>query len=81
MKALVATMLTALVALAAPTAIEAAYAQTTFAAPKARVTVQPKPRDTVRSNEIRAGDKIIGADPDPFIRGEILRHRNSGWPD
>ena len=23
----------------------------------------------------------LGDDPDPFIRGEILRHYDSGWPD
>ena len=23
----------------------------------------------------------LGTDPDPFIRGEILRHYDSGWPD
>jgi hypothetical protein len=81
MKALVTTMLMALVAFAASNAIEAAYAQTNFAAPKPRVTVQPNARGTVRPNEVRAGSRIIGSDPDPFIRGEILRHRNSGWPD
>jgi hypothetical protein len=27
-----------------------------------------------------SGNRIIGRDPDPFIRGEILRHYDSGWP-
>ena len=30
---------------------------------------------------VQPGDRVIGRDPDPFIRGEILRHYNSGWPD
>jgi hypothetical protein len=30
---------------------------------------------------VRAVNKRGGTDPDPFIQGEILRHRNSGWPD
>ena len=29
---------------------------------------------------VRAGNVIIGRDPDPFIRGEILRNDYSGWP-
>jgi hypothetical protein len=29
----------------------------------------------------RAGGRVIDCDPDPFIRGEVLRHYNSGWPD
>ncbi len=31
-------------------------------------------------SNVRAGNKIIGRDPDPFIRGEILRNFYSGWP-
>lgn len=27
------------------------------------------------------GNKVIGHDPDPFIRNEILRHYDSAWPD
>lgn len=38
-----------------------------------RVPVQP--------HDVVTGDRIIGRDPDPFIRGELLRHYNSGWPD
>jgi hypothetical protein len=30
---------------------------------------------------VRSGNRVIGRDPDPFIRGEILRHYNSSWPD
>jgi len=25
--------------------------------------------------------KVIARDPDPFIRNELSRHANSGWPD
>ena len=35
----------------------------------------------VQPNDVISGNRIIGRDPDPFIRGEILRHYNSGWPD
>jgi hypothetical protein len=27
------------------------------------------------------GPNVIGHDPDPWIRNEILRHSDSGWPD
>ena len=27
------------------------------------------------------GRQVIGRDPDPWIRNEILRHSDSGWPD
>jgi hypothetical protein len=33
------------------------------------------------SIRVISGNRIIGRDPDPFIRGEILRHYDSGWPD
>jgi hypothetical protein len=36
------------------------------------------PRVSVQPNDVIAGDRIIGRDPDPFIRGEILRHYHSG---
>jgi hypothetical protein len=35
----------------------------------------------INPNDVVAGGRIIGRDPDPFIRGEILRRYNSGWPD
>jgi hypothetical protein len=35
----------------------------------------------VDPNDVVSGNRIIGRDPDPFIRGEILRHYDSGWPD
>jgi hypothetical protein len=30
---------------------------------------------------VMKGGQVIGHDPDPWIRNEILRHSNSGWPD
>jgi hypothetical protein len=38
------------------------------------------PRVTIQPNDV-SGGRIIGRDPDPFIRGELLRHYDSGWPD
>jgi hypothetical protein len=35
----------------------------------------------VQPNDVVSGGRIIGRDPDPFIRGELLRHYHSGWPD
>ena len=37
------------------------------------------PRVRVQPNDVVSGDRIVGRDPDPFIRGEILRHYNNGW--
>ena len=31
------------------------------------------------SNDVRVGDRVIGRDPDPFIRGEISRHYGLGY--
>jgi len=36
------------------------------------------PRDP---NAVMQGNKVIGHDPDPWIRNEILRHSDSAWPD
>jgi hypothetical protein len=33
------------------------------------------------SAPVMKGGQAIGHDPDPWIRNEILRHSNSGWPD
>lgn len=73
MRVLAGAMLAASVAFAMSIAIEAASAQTKYKEAKPRVTAPP--------SEARAGNKRGGTDPDPFIAGEILRHRNSGWPD
>jgi hypothetical protein len=71
MKVFVAAMLVASVAFAAPVVVDAASAQT-------RTYQAPKPRPPAPPSNVRPGR---GYDPDPFIAGEILRHRNSGWPD
>jgi hypothetical protein len=39
------------------------------------------PRVRVHPHDVIAGNSIIGRDPDPFIRGELLRHYHSGYPD
>jgi hypothetical protein len=39
------------------------------------------PPVTVHPDDVVSGNRIIGRDPDPFIRGEILRHYDSGWAD
>jgi len=64
---------------------EAAYAQTYRGAPTYR-DVQSNGRAeghavTRQPNDVVSGGRVIGRDPDPFIRGEILRHSDSGWPD
>jgi hypothetical protein len=30
---------------------------------------------------VMGNGKVIGHDPDPWIRNEILRHYDSAWPD
>jgi hypothetical protein len=62
---------------------EAAYAQRRHAAPEAYDTrANPNygfgPRVRVRPDAVVSGDRLIGGDPDPFIRGEILRNYHSG---
>jgi hypothetical protein len=32
-----------------------------------------------KSHEVRAGNQVIGCDPDAFTRGQILREWYSGW--
>ena len=65
---------------------EAAYAHRHHAAPEAYdVEANPRygfgPRVTVQPDDVVSGNRVIGRDPDPFIRGEILRHYDLGWPD
>jgi hypothetical protein len=36
------------------------------------------PRVTVRPGDVVSGNREIGRDPDPFIRGQLLRGYNSG---
>ncbi len=35
------------------------------------------PLVAVQPTDVVSGNRIVGRDPDPFIRGEILRHYNS----
>ena len=39
------------------------------------------PRVCIHPHDVVSGDRIVGRDPDPFIRGQLLRAYNSGWPD
>jgi hypothetical protein len=65
---------------------QVASARTRYAAPEAYdAQGNPRygfgPRVPLQSNDVVSGNSVIGRDPDPFIRGEILRHYHSGWPD
>jgi hypothetical protein len=50
-------------------------------APHYRTDVVRHPRITRDPADVVFGGKVIGRDPDPWIRQEILRHAESGWPD
>ncbi len=83
-----ARLVAALLALATLITAEGAYAagSTHRAAPTAYNTqANPNygfgPRVRVHPHDVISGDRIIGRDPDPFIRGELLRHYHSGYPD
>ena len=39
------------------------------------------PRVKVTPGDVIDGGRVIGADPDPFIRDQLLREYNSGRPD
>ena len=39
------------------------------------------PRVRAHPNDVISGDRIIGRDPGPFIRGQILRAYDSGYPN
>src|SRR5262245_3988527 len=73
----------ALAMLIAALSYEAANAQRRHAAPEVYDTrANPNygfgPRVRTRPDDVLSGDRVIGSDPDPFIRGEILRNYNSG---
>ncbi len=88
MKMLVTKMaLATSVALATLISAEAASAQPLRhqAAPEAYDTqANPNygfgPRVTVQPNDVVSGDRVIGRDPDPSIRDQLLREYNSGRP-
>jgi hypothetical protein len=80
------TVLATSVALATLIAAQAAYAQRHHGAPETYDTqANPRfgfgPQVPASPNGVMTGNRRIGSDPDPFIRGEILRHSDSGWPD
>jgi hypothetical protein len=31
------------------------------------------------ATEVRSGDRVIGRDPDPFIRGQLMRYDSLGF--
>jgi hypothetical protein len=72
----------ALVAMALATVIASpAFAQTTGGpSPEYRHAVPGAP-PTRNSDGVAQGGRVIGHDPDAWIRNEILRHSDSGWPD
>ena len=76
--------LAASVALATLISAQAASAQTRHqTAPEAYdVQANPNggfgPRVTVHPGDVVSGDRLIGRDPDPFIRDQLLRGYNSG---
>jgi hypothetical protein len=35
----------------------------------------------VKPGDVLTGGRVIGADPDPFIRSQLLRDYDSGSPD
>jgi hypothetical protein len=85
MKSFVTKMFLTSLVLSTLIGAEAACAQTYRSAPtyrdvesNARAEGRPVTR---QPNDVVSGHRVIGRDPDPFIRGEILRHSDSGWPD
>ncbi len=50
-------------------------------APQYQPNVVRAPRITRDLKDVVFGGRVIGRDPDPWIRLEILRHAESGWPD
>jgi hypothetical protein len=79
-------LLAAMIATLAATPAEAQSSRRNYRGPTAYDS-QANPhygfgrRVPVQPNDVVTGGRIIGRDPDPFIRGELLRHYNSGWPD
>ena len=64
-----------------------AFAQT-FDSPSSNPeSTQASPRRDQNTNGARDPDavtdkgRVIGRDPDPWIRNELMRHSHSGWPD
>jgi hypothetical protein len=97
MKKLVTGMLVTSVALAMLVGTEGAYARENRKAPDATYDQQDRgtaidtestgeegisgPRVRVQPGDVLTGGRVIGADPDPFIRNQLLRDYDSGTPD
>ena len=97
MKTLVTAMLATSVALAMLVGAESAYAQANRTAPDATYGQQDRgwaidtqqtgeegiggPRVRVKPGDVLDGGRVIGADPDPFIRDQLRRDYDSGSPD
>jgi hypothetical protein len=97
MKKLVTGMLVTSVALAMLVGTEGAYARENRKAPDATYDQQDRgtaidtestgeegisgPRVRVQPGDVLTGGRVIGADPDPFIRDQLLRDYDSGYPE
>ncbi len=62
--------------LAAPAAAQQTPGTANPQSPQPGGSVVRNPNDVIIN-----GRKPIGRDPDPFIRNEMRRHYDSGWPD
>jgi hypothetical protein len=51
-----------------------------YVAPEAHAYSRLGPRVTVQPDDVVKDGVVIGRDPDPFIRGEMLRHYGVGGP-
>ena len=73
-----------LAAVAALVAVEPAYAGGRHQGCQTAYNTQANPyygfgpRVCVHPHDVVSGDRIVGRDPDPFIRGQLLRAYNSG---
>ena len=97
MKTLITGMLVTSVALAMLLGAEGANAKANRTAPDATYGQQDRgtavdtqatgeegisgPRVRVKPGDVLVGGRVIGADPDPFIRDQLRRDYDSGSPD
>jgi hypothetical protein len=97
MKKLVTGMFVTSVALTMLVGAEGAYAQANRRAPDTTNGQQDRgtaidtqatgeegisgPRVRVKPGDVLEGGRVIGADPDPFIRDQLRREYDSGYPD
>jgi hypothetical protein len=93
MKKLVTGMLVTSIALAMLVGTEGAYARNadaTYGRQDRGTAIDTQgtgeegisgPRVRVKPGDVLTGGRVIGADPDPFIRSQLLRDYDSGSPD